>query len=405
MICMDLDIKKIKEYTESINTSVKRFSVEESNVKATLQNIDGFINYLRGQYTYISKFKSVESDIIKFLETFDYKRKYTFEVEKHCCDTLPGIEGKIVQISKMSKFVQKRPDRYGLSSSIRSCVDFTQYCAEKMTIGEVDRAFSKSTELIRCLQKVIDAFRKEDELLKEINLIMKENAILLQNYPAYQKELKNYIASYPHENNGDIQYVKKHLQDLLAIDKKFVELNKELESVSGFVNRYNKQLIVSKVNTILKKGTKNLVYSDLYRVSEFINKALQKIIDMRKNFRNEERTVLMQYKELQNNTKNIWKEDIDKMCEFLKRIQSRGTCFVDFSMDDFMNKKKAAIQKKSSDIINIYTKYHWLKRRKYQSEIINLSNLNIYSMFVRGIDDIKSRRGIFTRLYEFIVYK
>lgn len=402
---MDLNSSKINVFAESIKASIKTFLVEENNINATLQSIGDFIVYLLGQHSYISKFKSIESDIVKYLETYDFKKSSSFDVIKHCCDTLQNIEGKIAQMSQMSKSVHKRPDRYGLVASINSCVNFTKYCAENMTMGDIDKALKESSALIQRLQQVIDAFRQEDDLLKEIKLILKKHKPILQNYPAYEKELNEYMLSYPHENNVDMQYIKQHLHDLLAIDKKFSEIKKAIELISKYADRHKKKQIESKSRTILEQGTKNLVYSDLYRVNDFISKALQRIEDVKKDFRNEERIVQSHYKELQANTVNMWKEDLDHICTHIKHILDKGTCFVDFSMDDLIRKKDSAIQKKSSDIQYIYSKHHWLKRKRYQQQFLKITRIGIsHRKFIKGINDIKANRSIFTKLYEFIFY-
>ena len=403
---MDLNSNKIKVFAESIKASIKTFLVEENHINTTVKSLGDFIVYLQGQYPYISKFKSVESDIIKYVEAYDFKKKNSFDIVKHCCETLPNIEGRIAQMSQMSKSVHKRPDRYGLVASINSCVNFTKYCAENMTMGDIDKALKESSALIQRLQQVIDAFRQEDDLLKEINLILKEHKLILQNYPAYEKELKVFLAHYPHENNVDMQYIKQHLHDLLAIDKKFSEIKNAIELISKYADRHNKKQIESKSRTILEQGTKNLIYSDLYRVNDFINKALQRIEDVKKDFRNEERIVQSHYKELQANTVNMWKEDLDHICTHIKHILDKGTCFVDFSVDDLIRKKNSAIQKKGSDIQYIYSKHHWLKRKRYQQELLNITRIGIsHSKFIEGINDIKANRSFITKLYEFIFYK
>ena len=53
--------------------------------------------------------------------------------------------------------------------------------SENMTMGDIDKALKESSALIQRLQQVIDAFRQEDDLLKEINLILKEHKLILQN--------------------------------------------------------------------------------------------------------------------------------------------------------------------------------------------------------------------------------
>ena len=402
---MDLNSSKIKVFAESINTSIKTFLVEENHINTTVKSIGDFIVYLLDQYPYISKFKSVESDIIKYVEAFDFKKKNSFDIVKHCCETLPNIEGRIAQMSQMSKSVHKRPDRYGLVASINSCVNFTKYCAENMTMRDTDKALKESSALIQRLHQVIDAFRQEDDLLKEIKLMLKKHKPILQNYPAYEKELNDFMLSYPHEKNVDMQYIKQHLLDLSTIDKKFSEIKIVIEQISKYADRHNKKQIESKSRTILEQGTKNLVYSDLYRVNDFINKALQRIEDVKKDFRNEERIVQSHYKELQSNTVDMWTEDLDYMCTHIKHILDNGTCFVNFSVDELIKKKDSAIQRKHSDIQNIYSKHHWLKRKKYRQEILNITRIGASrSSFIQGIDTIKLSRSLFTKLYELIFY-
>ncbi len=402
---MDSSVSKINALAESLSTSIKTFLVEENNVNTTVQNIGDFILYLQGQYSNTSKYKSVESDIIKYLESYDFKRGHNFDVVKHCCDILPNIEGKIAQMSQMAKSVHKRPDRYGLTVCVNDCVNFTRYCAEEMAMGEVDKVLTKSSTLIQKLQKVIDAFRKEDDLLKDINLMLKEQNQLLRRYPAYEKELSLFLSSYPHENNIDMQYVKQRLQDLSAIDKKFIELKEAIDLITKYADRHEKKNIVSKSKIILEQGTKDLIYADLYRVNDFVVKALTRINEMKKEFQKEKRGVSALYKELQANTVDMWQEDSERIRIYIKQIMDKKTCYVDFSMDNLIAQKSSAIQKKKSDIQNIILKYHWLKRSRYQQQILNLSKAGVsYDRFIQGINNIKSSRGFITKLYELIFY-
>ena len=402
---MDLNINKINAFTESINSSIKTFLVEENNLNTTVQNVGDFIVCLQRQYSNISKYKSVETDIINYLESYDFKRGNNFDVVKHCCDVLPNIEGKIAQMNQMVKSVHKRPDRYGLTVCLNDCVNFTRYCAEEMTMGEVDKVLVKSSALIQKLQQVIVAFRKEDDLLKDINLMLKEQSLLLQRYPAYEKELRLFLSSYPHENNIDMQYVKQRIQDLSAIDKKFMELKEETETITKYADRYEKKNIVSKSKVILEQGSKNLIYADLYRVNNFIIKALTRINDMRKEFQKEERDVSDLYKKLRANIVDMWQEDTERMCMYIRQIMDKKICYVDFSMNDLIAKKTSAVQKKNLDIQNIILEHPWLKRSRYRQQILNLSKAGVsYSQFSQGINDIKSNRDFITKLYELIFY-
>lgn len=402
---MDLNINKINAFTESINSSIKTFLVEENNLNTTVQNVGDFIVCLQRQYSNISKYKSVETDIINYLESYDFKRGNNFDVVKHCCDVLPNIEGKIAQMNQMVKSVHKRPDRYGLTVCLNDCVNFTRYCAEEMTMGEVDKVLVKASALIQKLQQVIVAFRKEDDLLKDINLMLKEQSLLLQRYPAYEKELRLFLSSYPHENNIDMQYVKQRIQDLSAIDKKFMELKEETETITKYADRYEKKNIVSKSKVILEQGSKNLIYADLYRVNNFIIKALTRINDMRKEFQKEERDVSDLYKKLRANIVDMWQEDTERMCMYIRQIMDKKICYVDFSMDNLIAKKTSAVQKKNLDIQNIILEHPWLKRSRYRQQILNLSKAGVsYSQFSQGINDIKSNRDFITKLYELIFY-
>lgn len=402
---MDLNINKINAFTESINSSIKTFLVEENNLNTTVQNVGDFIVCLQRQYSNISKYKSVETDIINYLESYDFKRGNNFDVVKHCCDVLPNIEGKIAQMNQMVKSAHKRPDRYGLTVCLNDCVNFTRYCAEEMTMGEVDKVLVKASALIQKLQQVIVAFRKEDDLLKDINLMLKEQSLLLQRYPAYEKELRLFLSSYPHENNIDMQYVKQRIQDLSAIDKKFMELKEETETITKYADRYEKKNIVSKSKVILEQGSKNLIYADLYRVNNFIIKALTRINDMRKEFQKEERDVSDLYKKLRANIVDMWQEDTERMCMYIRQIMDKKICYVDFSMDNLIAKKTSAVQKKNLDIQNIILEHPWLKRSRYRQQILNLSKAGVsYSQFSQGINDIKSNRDFITKLYELIFY-
>lgn len=170
---MDMNSNKINIFAESIKASIKTFLVEENHINATANSIDDFVKYLQEQHSHLSKFKSVEYSILEFIETYDFEKRNSFDIVKHCCETLPIIEERIAQMSQMRKSVHKRPDRHGLKDSVNNCENFTKYCFEDMTMGDTDKAIDESSALIQRLQQVIDAFQKEDDLKNKIrNLII-----------------------------------------------------------------------------------------------------------------------------------------------------------------------------------------------------------------------------------------
>lgn len=402
---MGSDIDKIGELTKALNASISAFLAGESRVDEGIRQIKDFIAYLQGRYSYIQKFKSVEAGIIKFLNGCDFKQKLNFGGIRHCCDTLPAIEQKIVQMSQMAgTMVNKRPDRYGLSASVNDCVAFTRYCAEKMTIDDADKAMAEATRLIGRLQQVIDSFQNEDATLRNINLLLKEQSRLLQSYPLYEKEMRTYLSGFPHGNNADMQYVKQHLADLRTIDERFDALGQVAADISGYADRYNKRQVEQKIRQFIEAGHKNMAYSDLPRVNEVIMKLLSHVNDVKNKFRQEERSVSEFYRELNAGTADIWTEDSAEICSYLKRIMDRGTCLSGFSMDDIMKKKSAAVEKKRRDIQDMIIKYPWLKRDKYRQQIDNLTGSGTsYRRFVGGVEDIKNGRSLFTKLYELII--
>lgn len=403
---MDFNKDKINKFTESIHSSIKTFLNEECKVKERVLSIRDFIVYLNGQCSQISKFKNVESDIKKYLEMYDFNSGNNFEGVKHCCETLPAIEGKISTIISKAKILYKKPNRYGLELTMNNCADFARYCRDKMKMNEVDKALKKSDSLIQRLQQIIDDFKKEDSLLNEINQLLQKHKSLLQNYPAYEKELKLFISSFPHENNMDMQYVKQHLQDLSTIDKKYKSLNNELEKIGGYVDRHNKKQVESKSKIILEQGKKNLIHSDISQVNDLINKSLNAINIMKTEFEKDEKIIISFYNELCSNTVDMWQEDVDCMCLKIKQIIDKKPCCTVYSMDEFIRNRNAAINKKRLDIQTIISGYHWLNRPRYQQLILNLSRTGVsYQVFVKGIQDIKSNRNIFVKLYENYFYK
>lgn len=402
---MNSDIEKIGELAKALNASITAFLAGESRVNVATQQIKEFVAYLQGRYSQISKYKSVEAGIVEFLNGCDFKQKMNFDGIRHCCDTLPAIEQKIVQMSQMAgTMVNKRPDRYGLSASVNDCVAFTRYCAERMTIDDADKAMAEATRLIGRLQQVIDSFQNEDATMRNINLLLKEQSRLLQSYPLYEKEMRTYLSGFPHGNNADMQYVKQHLADLRTIDERFDALGQVAADISGYADRYNKRQVEQKVRQFIEAGHKNMAYSDLPRVNEMIMKLLSHVNDVKNKFRLEERNVSEFYRELNAGTADIWTEDSAEICSYLKRIMDRGTCLSGFSMDDIMKKKSAAVEKKRRDIQDMIIKYPWLKRDKYRQQIDNLTGSGTsYRRFVGGIEDIKNGRSLFTKLYELII--
>lgn len=402
---MNSDIEKIGELAKALNASITDFLAGESRVNEATRQIKEFVAYLQGRYSQISKYKSVEAGIVEFLNGCDFKQKMNFDGIRHCCDALPVIEQKIATMSQMAgTMVNKRPDRYGLSATVNDCVAFTRYCAERMSIGDADKAMAEATRLIGRLQQVIDSFQNEDATLRNINLLLKEQSRLLQSYPLYEKEMRTYLSGFPHGNNADIQYVKQHLADLATIDARFNALVQGVADISTYADRHDKRQVEQKARQFISAGHKNMVYSDLARANELITKLLGRINDVKNEFRQEERSVSAFYRELNAGTADIWTENSAEICSYLKRIMDRGTCLSVFSMDDIMKKKSAAVEKKRRDIQDMIIKYPWLKRDKYRQQIDNLTGLGTsYRRFVGGIEDIKNGRSLFTKLYELII--
>ncbi len=402
---MNSDIDKIGELTKALNASISAFLAGESRVNVATQQIKEFVAYLQGRYSQISKYKSVEAGIVEFLNGCDFKQKMNFDGIRHCCDALPAIEQKIATMSQMAgTMVNKRPDRYGLSVTVNDCVAFTRYCAERMSIGDADKAMTVASRLIGRLQQVIYSFQKEDATLQSINRLLKEQSRLLQSYPLYEKEIRTYLSGYPHGNNADIQYVKQHLADLATIDARFNALVQGVADISTYADRHDKRQVEQKARQFISAGHKNMVYSDLARANELITKLLGRINDVKNEFRQEERSVSEFYRELNAGTADIWTEDSAEICSYLKRIMDRGTCLSVFSMDDIMKKKSAAVEKKRRDIQDMIIKYPWLKRDKYRQQIDNLTGSGTsYRRFVGGVEDIKNGRSLFTKLYELII--
>lgn len=402
---MNSDIEKIGELAKALNASITAFLAGESRVNVATQQIKEFVAYLQGRYSQISKYKSVEAGIVEFLNGCDFKQKMNFDGIRHCCDTLPAIEQKIATMSQMAgTMVNKRPDRYGLSVTVNDCVAFTRYCAERMSIGDADKAMTVASRLIGRLQQVIDSFQNEDATLQSINRLLKEQSRLLQSYPLYEKEIRTYLSGYPHGNNADMQYVKQHLADLATIDARFNALVQGVADISTYADRHDKRQVEQKARQFISAGHKNMVYSDLARANELITKLLGRINDVKNEFRQEERSVSAFYRELNAGTADIWTEDSAAICSYLKRIMDRGTCLSGFSMDDIMKKKSAAVEKKRRDIQDMIIKYPWLKRDKYRQQIDNLTGSGTsYRRFVGGVEDIKNGRSLFTKLYELII--
>jgi hypothetical protein len=253
---------------------------------------------------------------------------------------------------------------------------------------------------------VTDAFQSEDDLLAEINCLIKENDKLLKKYPLYAKELKSYISAYPHDNNEDMQYVKEHLKDLSDIDAKFGELKKEQKLISKYADRHDKNTIESKSKVFIQQGAKKLIHSEISQVTELIKEALLEIENVKNNFLQDEKDFQIFHKELQDSIVDIWEEDFDLINTDVKDILDKGSCYVDFSIDEFINRKDYAIQKKSYEVKNIFSRYNFLNRSRYKKQISHLLNVGIsYDGFVGEINKIIKSRGFFVRMHEAIFWE
>lgn len=403
---MNAGKNKINVLTEALGASIKAFQAEEDRVAESMQCMKRFIVYLQRQDSYIQKYKSVEAGIITFLDSHKFEQKADFDAIKHACDLLPGIDNQVLQVGQMVESLRNRPDRYGLTTCIKDSETLVRYSRENMKPAEADKVSKQFSSLISTLQNVIDCFRKEDEVLNEINLVLKDNNTLLREYPLYEKEIKDFLSAYPHQDNIDMQYVKQHIEDLVSADRWFAQLKEEIDVLSQYADRFDKEQVVSNAAMLFMQGHKNLVYSDLSRVKTVINKARSKIREVRKKFQEEEKSVASLYHALSAKTIDVWLEDAERIGMYIKRqIIDRGACYVDFSLDKLFQERDSSIGRKRYDMQGVMSKYGWLKRERYQPMLHNLYRTDIsYNEFIRKINEIKSSRGFFTRIFESIIY-
>lgn len=203
-----------------------------------------------------------------------------------------------------------------------------------------------------------------------------------------------------------MQYVKQHIEDLVSADRWFAQLKEEIDVLSQYADRFDKEQVVSNAAMLFMQGHKNLVYSDLSRVKTVINKARSKIREVRKKFQEEEKSVASLYHALSAKTIDVWLEDAERIGMYIKRqIIDRGACYVDFSLDKLFQERDSSIGRKRYDMQGVMSKYGWLKRERYQPMLHNLYRTDIsYNEFIRKINEIKSSRGFFTRIFESIIY-
>lgn len=529
---MSMDTDKFNSYVEALNNSIKTFLVEEKSTYSKSRQIDDFVVYLERQESEIKKFRGVETDIVAWLNLYDFEKGSGFDAIRHGCDSLYPIEEGIAKIKDLIKSLHNRPDRYGLSAQIKACNDYMKFCFEQMKMSDIDKSIAEINKRISGLQSIIACFQKEDDCLDRIKRFINGNRPLLQKYPAYTRELKSFIDAFPHEKltdlaqiekfvehlknidqkfgaleqawkdlsqyaarlkgteiesavmststttkaalvhsqlsqtdsqlanqivslknlkrkydkeaadlslihkligdyetllnrypvyyqeirdylkgfphdgNLDYRYVKQHIDDLGVIDAKFNMLSNVLKSISGWIDRFGKQEIEKSLRIILDNGPKTLVYQSLNRVDDIIEKTMARVKAMQKGFDDEERQLRRLYQNITNSGASMWQEDEAAIGRSLKNIIDADVRKSRFDVNSILAARDNAVQKKRLDVESVRFKYPWLKRDRYQQQFQNLSVAKLsYAEFLRRVEDMKEQRSLFTRLVELIFYR
>ncbi len=319
-----------------------------------------YSKFLTDKTPEISKFKNITLGLHKWLNEYDFNRGFNFGFKQNELETLSPLRLKLVRMGEEAMKLSVYPDRYNSKKSIETCKMLTITCMDRLLLSEVPKISQLVESNIRKLIEIQNLFKRDDDLLKHIQAEIDSNKSIIINLKAYYAELMDYVSKFPHIGEDDLGIVRERIsvaKDILNLKNK---VDKEVNQIRGYVDRYNKNAIVAKYDAVVRTMSLSMKYSDVVSIKQQLNDILNQVRIIFNSFANEP-TQLNDIKVKLQTSSSLWKDDREDILATISRLLNTNTKLLTFSMDELKRRINIATQRRYNDIQKIKHTYPWIE--------------------------------------------
>lgn len=287
----------IKEYGQVVTNFLNEVAVYNKIEKAeenSNNRINQFQKFILQNQSLLANFTGVEKHICYFTDTYQFEQIFDYSIIENSIPDIQLLANKSNLLLDKAKQIISANQRHSNDKFISEIKDILQSCKEKMTLRDI------ATKL----KEVDKISTKADTTLKEIDTI----------------------------NN------------LLS------ELNKKLQLIGSYYDRYNKLSEENKTKKLITHYNNVAQISDFSKIiSDFStqNQLLDSIIN---NFDKEKQHLQNVQKSLSSNV-NLWKEEADYFISHISSLLTKLS-IADFDMNNYLNQITQKEDEKKQDISN-----------------------------------------------------
>lgn len=327
----------------------------------------GFTGYLTQNEAEISKFGKVTEEVCGYLDKYDFSKSYRFDAMQTKLDALHPLRLKLKKMGEEAKKLSVYPDRYDSKRAIEICRGLAVTGMERMSLAET----GKLENLVETnTQKLIDIrglFESDKNTLDQINAAIESNKHILDKCKAYQAELKQYVAGFPHQGTDDLEFVKSRIATAKQVVDLWGTVDKAIEGIKGYAERHNKSTLIDKYSQLVVGLSSKMRYADVGNYKAQLNGVLQDVRSLDDAFNKECDELKTFQSALMQKKADIWKEDNERLLTKVSAILNGDPKKVSLDFGKLKTEHVTAKQKRIEDIDATLKKYRWLgSSRRYK---------------------------------------
>ena len=279
------DTPSIDSMFGTLSASIKALWAEESAVARDRVTLSSFADFLTKNKDVVSGFGRAAEELEHALNSFDFTAGYRFDAFQNWISSLGPLRISLADLSKQAALLKGCPDRYGAKDELAQCDALMRECRETMSLDDVPKASARSDAHIKKLKELQLQFKRDADMLDEIHRVMAAKKALLDQFKAYDTELKQYVAEFPHEGENDLQVVKDRIETLAPMLPKLEDLSKQAALLEDCPDRYGAKDELAQCDALMKECREMMCLDDVPKASARSDAHIKKLKELQLQFK------------------------------------------------------------------------------------------------------------------------
>lgn len=376
---------------ESLMDVVAAYDICEQSIIKDNDYVTSFVDKITNDENDIAKFVQAQTQIISFLNDYDFKAGFQFDEMNKKVDSLLLLRANLAMMEEEVKNLSIMPDRYGSQKAIGICRDLALKCSESLKLEEAEAAALVESNTQKLIA-IRNQFESDNALLAEINKIIDENNKVLSKFKAYYEELKKYVGEFPHSGD-DLAEVNSRIEKVVMINTIWTRTQTVINKIENWANRNNKASVIKLYQSIVDDMTYRMLCSNVNSFKfklEDIAKQAQYVIDA---FDEERQDLIDVFSEVSKRDSKMWKGDTENMIDKLNAWLKADTRTQQLDLAQIKKEIKELIDRRKKDIRNTTITYPWLDNQwhiDFHEALI--SRYISKAEYLRAVDDERVAR-------------